>query len=188
METIYLVTSNPKKIEAINNTLKGINLDLKIEMIKDEYPEYKEEGTTKGVVLAGAKWCAEKHKKPIVVTDAGLFIKELNGFPGVNTKFSLARIGNEGILRLMEEKNNKEAEWILSIGYCEPGGETIEFTASRKGKISETIRGDKGFGFDPIFMLDGYSETFGENPAIRDSNSPFGEVIIKFAEWYKNRK
>lgn len=183
-----MITSNPKKIEAINNTLKKLNLDLKIEMIKAEYPEYKEEGTTKGVVIAGAKWCAEKYKKPIMVTDAGLFIKELKDFPGVNTRFALERIGNEGILKLMEEKANREAEWILSIGYCEPGSDAIEFTASRKGKISETIKGDKGFGFDPIFILDGYSETFGENPTIRDSNGPFKEVIVKFAEWYKNRK
>lgn len=189
METIYLITSNPKKIEAINNTLAEINLDLKIEMMNAAYPEYKEEGTTKSVVLSGAKWCAEKYKKPVMVTDAGLFIKELNGFPGVNTKFSLDRIGNQGILKLMEGKTDREADWILSIGYCEPeGGEAIEFTALRKGKIAESIRGDKGFGFDPIFILDGYSETFGENPTIRDSHGPFGEVIVKFADWYKTQK
>lgn len=188
METIYLITSNPGKVEAISNTLAGMNLGFKIEMMNADYPEYKEEGNTKGVVLSGAKWCAEKYKKPIMVTDAGLFIKELNDFPGVNTKFSLDRIGNQGILKLMEGKTDREADWILSIGYCEPGGEAIEFTALRKGKITESIRGDKGFGFDPIFILDGYSETLGENPTIRDSRGPFVEVIVKFADWYKTQK
>ena len=188
METIYLITSNSKKIEAINNTLGRMNLNLKIETINADYPEYKEEGTTKNVVLNGAKWCAEKYKKPVMVTDAGLFIKELKGFPGVNTKFTLERIGNEGILKLMEGKTEREADWILSIGYCQPGDKAIEFTASRKGKITESIKGNKGFGFDPILILDGYSETLGENPTIRDSQGPFVEVIVKFADWYKTQK
>ena len=188
METIYFITSNQGKVESINNTLSEMNLGLKIEMMNADYPEYKEEGTTKSVVLSGAKWCAEKYKKPVMVTDAGLFIKELNGFPGVNTKFALERIGNEGILKLMEEKDNREADWILSIGYCQPGGETAEFTALRKGRITESIRGDKGFGFDSIFILDGHSETLGENPSIRDSYGPFKEVIIKFADWYKAQR
>ena len=188
METIYLITSNPGKVEAINNTLAGMNLGLKIEMMNADYPEYKEEGTTKSVVLSGAKWCTKKYKKPVMVTDAGLFIKELNGFPGVNTKFALDCIGNQGILKLMEGRTGREADWILSIGYCEPGGKAIEFTALRKGKISESIKGDKGFGFDLIFIFDGYSETLGEDPAIRDSQGPFGEVIVKFADWYKKQK
>ncbi len=188
METIYLITSNPGKVESINNTLDGMNLDLKIEMLNAEYPEDKEEGTTRGVVLAGAKWCAEKYKKPVMVTDVGLFIKKLKGFPGINTKFALERIGNRGILKLMEEKTDRQADWILSIGYCRPGGNPVEFTALRKGRITESERGDRGFGFDSIFVLDSYSETFGENPTIRDSRGPFKEVIIKFADWYKTRK
>ena len=188
METIYLITSNPGKVESINNTLAEMKLGLKIEMMNGDYPEHKEEGTTRGVALAGAKWCAEKYKKPVMVTDAGLFIKELNGFPGINTKFALERIGNQGILKLMEGKSDRQADWILSIGYCRPVGESIEFTALRKGRITESARGGKGFGFDPIFVLDGYSETFGENPSIRDSHGPFKEVIEKFADWYKTRK
>jgi len=184
---IYLITSNPGKVKVINNNLKELGLDLKIEIINDEYPEDKTEGTTNGVVLNGSKWCAEKHKKPIIVTDAGLFIKKLNGFPGVNTKFVLERIANEGILKLMEKEEDREAEWILSIGYCEPKGTPIEFTASLKGRISDKLRGEKGFGFDPIFIADGKNMTFGEDPNIRDSLSPFKEVIVKFADWYETR-
>ena len=188
MKTIYLVTSNPGKVESLNNILKEINGDFRIEILRAEYPEDKSEGTTQRVVLSGAKWCAKKYNKPVLVTDAGIFIKALNGFPGVNTKFTLSRIGNEGILKLMEDKENREVEWILSLGYCEPGGEPVEFTSSIRGSISKTIRGNKGFGFDPIFIPEGYNVTFGENPELRDSIGPFRDLILKFINWYRKRR
>ena len=188
MNKIYLVTSNPGKVESFNNILRGMNLGFEIEMLSEEYPEDKSDETAQGVSLAGAKYCAEKHNKPVLVVDAGLFIKELNGFPGVNTKFALTRIGNEGIVKLMEGKTDREVEWVLSLGYCEPQGEPIEFTAIAKGVIPETLRGDKGFGFDPIFIPEGYNVTLAEDLKMRDRISPFNEAIKKFAEWYASHE
>lgn len=186
MITIYFVTSNPGKVESIKNILKEINLGLDVQMLKAEYPEDKDEGTTAHVALMGAKYCAEKYQKPVLVTDAGIFIKALKGFPGVNTKFAHVRIGNEGILKLMEGKEDREVEWILSLGYCEPGKDPVEFTSSLKGHISNQEKGDQGFGFDPILIPEGYTETFAEKPALRDEIGPFKESLLKFAKWYKN--
>jgi len=164
-----------------------MNFDFKIEMLDAEYPEDKSEETTQGVALAGAKYCADKYKKSVLTTDVGLFIKALNGFPGVNTKFSFNRIGNEGIIKLLEGKQDRSVDWILSIGYCEPNGEPVEFTSTCRGTISETLRGDKGFGFDPIFIPEGYGATLAEDLEMRDNISPFNEAIRKFAEWYQNK-
>jgi len=188
MNKIYLVTSNPGKVEAAKNTLKELSLDLDIKMLEGEYPEDKSDDTTQKVALSGAKYCAEKYKKPVLVTDVGIYITALNGFPGVNTKFALERIGNEGLLKLLQDEEDRGVEWILSLGYCEPQGEPIEFTASVKGTIAGNIKGDKGFGFDPIFIAEGYDITLGENPEVRDAISPFRTTILKFAEWYKSSK
>lgn len=188
MNKIYLVTSNPGKIEAAKNTLQELDLGLDIEILKGEYPEDKSDETTERVALSGAKYSAEKYEKPVLVTDAGIYITALKGFPGVNTKFALERIGNEGLLKLLEDKKDRGVEWILSLGYCEPQGEPVEFTASIKGTIAKNIRGDKGFGFDPIFIAEGYDVTFGENPGVRDAVSPFRITILEFAEWYKSDK
>lgn len=190
MNKIYLVTSNPGKVESFNNILRKLSLGFEVEMLNEEYPEDKTEETTQGVALAGAKYCAEKYQKPVLVTDVGLFIEKLNGFPGVNTKFTLRRIGNEGILKLLEGETNRNADWILSLGYCEPQGEPIEFTAVTKGTISETQRGTgpRGFGFDPCFIPEGYDVTFAEDTELRDRVSPFNEAIKKFVEWYKNHE
>lgn len=92
MKTLYLVTSNPWKVESFSNILKKHDLPVSIEMLNGEYVENKDLGTTEGVVLDGAKMCAEKYQKPVLVQDTGLFIEALNWFPGVNTKFFLDRI------------------------------------------------------------------------------------------------
>lgn len=184
MKKIYLVTSNPGKVESFRNILQKMNLDFEVEMLNAEYPEDKSDETTQGVALMSAKYCAEKYEKPVLTTDVGIFIKALNGFPGVNTKFTLKRIGNEGILKLMEGKDDREVDWILSLGYCEPRKKAREFTAITKGRISEAQKGEKGFGFDPIFIPKGYDKTFAEDIELRDAVSPFNEAIKNFAEWY----
>lgn len=188
MNKLYFVTSNAGKVASIKNILKQTDLGLDVEMLQAEYPEDKEEGTTSRVALTGAQYCADKYQKPVMVTDAGIFIKALNGFPGVNTKFAYQRIGNEGIIKLLEGKTEREVEWILSLGYCEPEKEPIEFTSVLKGKISEQERRDKGFGFDPIFIPEGYTETLAENPGLRDEIGPFKQSLLKFAEWYKSKR
>jgi XTP/dITP diphosphohydrolase len=188
MNKIYLVTSNLGKVESFNTILQRMNFDFQIEMFNEEYPEDKSDETTQGVALAGAKHCAQKYNKPVLTTDVGLFIKALNGFPGVNTKFSFNRIGNEGIIKLLEGEEDRRVDWILSIGYCERNGEPVEFTATTKGTIPEAPRGDKGFGFDSIFIPEGYSATLAEDLEARDRISPFDKAIRKFAEWYKNKR
>lgn len=186
MQKIYFVTSNPGKIKSIKNILKDTDIGVEIEILEAEYPEDKDQETTAHVALMGAKYCADKYQKSVLVTDAGIFIKALKGFPGVNTKFSFVRIGNEGILKLMEEKKDREVEWILSLGYCEPGKEPVEFTSSLKGNISEHIQGENGFGFDRIFMPAGFNQTFGERPELRDKIGPFRDCLLKFAQWYNS--
>ena len=184
MRTVYLITSSNGKIRSIKSIIRNMDLGFKLKMIKAEYPEDKTEETTRRVVLGGAKWCVKRYNRDVLVTDTGLFIDELKGFPGVNTKFALTRIGNGGLLKLMKGKRNRNAEWILSIGYCRPGGRPVEFTAYRKGRISHKVVA-KGFGFDTIFIPNGYSKTFSEAPHLRDELSPFKTAIIKFSKWYK---
>ena len=188
MNKIYLATTNKGKVESMNNILKDINLDLDIEMIEYDYEEHKEEGTTSRIVLDGAEYLANKYNKNILVTDVGIFIKELNGFPGVNTKFSISKIGNEGIIKLLEDKKDRSVDWILSIGYCEPNKKPIEFTSITKGKISKEVKEGEGFGFDFIFIPNSYDKTLSEDIRIREIISPFRSSIIEFGKWYKENK
>ncbi len=92
MTKVYFVTSNQGKVDSIKNILKEVNLGLEIEMLPAEYPEDKEEGTTSHVALMGAKYCAEKFQKPVLVTDAGIFIKALKG---ITTIDEILRVSKE---------------------------------------------------------------------------------------------
>lgn len=191
MDTIYLVTSNPGKITSFSKILNNLKLDLRmsgalagaIKMLKAEYPEDKSLGSTGEIAKAGAKYCAQHFKKKVLVNDAGLFIDALGGFPGINSKIALQTIGNLGILKKMEGKKNRKAKWIFSLGFCEPGKEPIEFTKFIEGEITKEIKGKEGFGFDPIFIPFGYSQTFGENPSLRDKLSPFNETVKLFVQF-----
>ena len=177
MKTIYLITSNPWKIESFNNILKSKKLDFKIEMLKWDYPEIKEDGTTSQVVLEWAKYCAKKYKKDVLVQDTWLFIEELNGFPWVNTKFVLQTIWNKWILKLLDGVKNRNAKWIFSLWYCDTSWNAVEFTSFLEWQIADKPRWDLWFWFDEIFIPNGYNETFWENPELRDKLSPFHDTI-----------
>jgi len=88
------------------------------------------------------------------IEDAGFFIDiPLKGFPGVYSKFVLNTIGNKGILKLIDNFKNTKAHFETVIAlYFQPKNKTLLFEGSVEGKVSETIRGTNGFGFDPIFI------------------------------------
>jgi len=184
MNTVYFVTSNPGKVESARAILDDLQLSVPIEMLKADYPEDKAEETTVAIAAAGARWCADTHKKPVIVTDVGLFIHALRGFPGINTAFSLARIGEEGILKLMEGISNRRATWELSLGFARPGEEPSIFTSTTEGTIATEMGPAHGMGFDPIFIPNGHTKTLAHDLVVRDTISPFKSALQQFGTWY----
>lgn len=90
------------------------------------------------------------------IEDAGFFVDvPLGGFPGVYSSYVLKTIGNEGILKLIDDFTESRAHFsaIISL-YFKPLDEVLFFDGNITGKISDTIRGEGGFGFDPIFIPD----------------------------------
>lgn len=183
MTYVYFVTSNPGKLSSLKNITKDLKLPFKLKMLKAHYPEDKSEESTQAVVLAGAKYCANNFKKAVLVTDTGIFIEALNGFPGINTKFFYQKIGNQGIIKLMKGVRNRKVDWVLSLGFCQPNNTSKVFTAKLDGFIPEDLRGKKGFGFDPIFVPTGYKQTLAENPNLRDQLTPLRKTIQEFISW-----
>jgi len=90
------------------------------------------------------------------IEDAGFFVDvPLGGFPGVYSSYVLKTIGNEGILKLIDEFTESRVHFsaIISL-YFKPLDKVLFFDGNITGKISDTIRGEGGFGFDPIFIPD----------------------------------
>ena len=178
MHTLYLITSNPGKVQSFSTILKQIKSPFTIEMLNAEYIENKEENSTRRVVLDGAKICAERYQKPVLVQDTWLFVDSLKWFPWVNTKFCIKTVWLEGILKLLEWNSNRAATRQFSLGCCMPWWDPVAFEWEVRWTISQTLRWNQGFGFDPIFIPDWYHQTFSENIELRDTLSPFNNTVL----------
>ena len=110
------------------------------------------------------QWMDEKKMNGnwIMVEDSGLFVDVLGGFPGVYSSYVHFTVGIEGILKLLEEKNDRSARYISSIAFWD--GEHIHSVQGQcVGRISIEPKGDAGFGYDPIFIPEaGDGRTFSE--------------------------
>ncbi len=158
---IYFATGNPNKIKEANIILKDLK-KVSLEQVKCPYPEIQ--GTLEEVSEFGAKYVYEIVKKPIIVEDSGFFVESLGGFPGTYSKYVQETIGNDGILKLLEDKSNgdRKAYFKTVIGYCDENGVKL-FKGSISGKVSYNIK-SKGYGFayDSIFIPEGENRTFAE--------------------------
>jgi XTP/dITP diphosphohydrolase len=123
---------------------------------------------------------------PFFVEDAGLFIEALNGFPGTFSAWVFKKLGNEGILKLMEGKKNRNAVFKSAVAVFYHGQSKI-FSGEVKGKIALKEAGKEGFGFDPIFLPQGCKKTFAENEKLKLINSHRKNALDKMAGWLKTR-
>lgn len=115
-----------------------------------------------------AKYCFEKTGIPSLGDDSGLVVPALNGRPGI---YSARYAGDhdfekniEKVLEEMQGKTDREAYFITVLCYYDENGATF-FEGKVFGKLLEEHRGHQGFGYDPIFLPDGYDITFAEMPA-----------------------
>jgi XTP/dITP diphosphohydrolase len=97
-------------------------------------------------------------KKPVIVEDTGLYIDDINGFPGALIKFYMRDIGCAGI-SAYHKLSTARAETV--IGYHN-GTEIKLYKGVINGKIANEPRGSNGFGWDMIFIPDGKRQTFAE--------------------------
>jgi XTP/dITP diphosphohydrolase len=109
--------------------------------------------TLEEVAIFGMKEVAARLEGPVMLEDAGLFVEALKGFPGVYSAYVQKTIGNAGILRLMEGRENRLAYFKSVVAYAEPGMEAVMFSGEVHGQIGFEARGSKGFGYDPIFCV-----------------------------------
>ncbi len=93
--------------------------------------------------------------------DSGLFVRALDGFPGVYSSYAFRTLGCPGLLRLVEDETDRAATFRTSFGVLEKGGPTV-LEGVCHGSLAEEERGEGGFGFDPIFVPEGETRTFAE--------------------------
>lgn len=185
MEKLYFVTSNQGKIDNLNLFMKEITEDYDFEMLKIDFKELKNDDSMEETALNKAVTCLElTDTDSVIVSDTGIFIEELNGFPGVNTGFTVRTLGNQGILKLMEGKSNRKGYFQVSMAYVKKDGTKEVFTGKSDIEIAESENGKLGFAWDSI--VTGNGERFSENLSNEKRVKPYKESIKKLIEFIEN--
>ncbi|MEC7665306.1 MAG: RdgB/HAM1 family non-canonical purine NTP pyrophosphatase [Candidatus Thermoplasmatota archaeon] len=105
----------------------------------------------------------------MMVEDSGLLIDELGGFPGPYSSYVYSKIGPNGILRLMDGVETRSARYTASISVWD-GNKIRSFEGFCEGVIAVEPRGNRGFGYDPIFIpIKGDGRTFSEMTKLEKS-------------------
>ncbi len=154
---ICFATHNNNKLKEIKNLLKK-NFDLITLNDLNEKNEIEEtELTLEGNAILKAIYIYNKYKIPTFADDSGLEVKALNGQPGVfSARYSGPNKNQEDninlLLKNMQGIENRAAQFRTVIAYVDNDNSEKLFEGITKGYITYSKKGNKGFGYDPIFV------------------------------------
>ncbi|MCK4928845.1 MAG: non-canonical purine NTP pyrophosphatase, partial [Methanosarcinales archaeon] len=106
MHKIFFATGNAHKLREAKNILGEVGYE--VEQLDCDYPELQADDLDT-ISAYGARWCADKLDRDVMVDDSGIFIDVLNGFPGPYSRYVEDHLGNRNVLKLMEGVANRKA-------------------------------------------------------------------------------
>ena len=188
---LIAATHNKGKVKELKDLFEplGFNVTSAIDL---DLPEPEEtEKTFVGNAILKANAAALATGKPALADDSGLAVTALDGAPGIYS----ARWAGEprdfgfAMTRVKEELESKgvtdySAKFVCVLAICWPDGHSEAFEGEVHGHLEFPPRGDKGFGYDPIFVADGETITFGEmDPARKHAMSHRADAFNKLKVW-----
>lgn len=167
-KTLLIASNNKHKITELKKILENSNFKV-ISMSEAGFcHEIDETGTTfeENAILKAKAIALEKHTF-VFADDSGLEVEALDNRPGVYS----ARYAGDGasdrdridkLLGELKGKTNRKARFVCVIAISAPNGQVETFRGEVHGKIVDDPKGSHGFGYDPVFVPDGFSQTFAE--------------------------
>jgi XTP/dITP diphosphohydrolase len=181
--TVVLATHNRHKVVELRRILDGAQIEL-VSGLDLKIPDVDETGETfADNALLKARACVDATGLPSVADDSGLVVDALHGAPGVRS----ARYAGEGAddaanLRLVLERlgqaTERTARFVCVAALVTPDGHELTEDGVMEGALTDTPRGDGGFGYDPIFVALGEQRTNAElTPDEKDAISHRGAAF-----------
>ena len=187
-----LATRNTGKIAELRRILA--EADLAVELLGTEafadLPDIPETGATfADNALLKARAVAEHAGLPAVADDSGLCVDALNGMPGIlSARWAGGHGDDEANLDLVLGQldhvppERRGAAFVCAAAVCLPGGAERVVQGDLRGSLITERRGENGFGYDPIFVPDGYGVTTAQlSPADKDAISHRGRAFRSLA-------
>jgi XTP/dITP diphosphohydrolase len=161
---VVFASGNEHKHGEFKKLLEGSEIELiyypeKFEVVEDGNSFFSN-------AFIKAKAWSQKTGLPALADDSGIIVRAINWMPGIHS----ARIiegtdyeRNEWLLGQLKNKEDRYAEYVAALALCDcENGWTIETEGHCAGMIADYQSGNSGFGYDPLFIPNGYSRTFGE--------------------------
>jgi XTP/dITP diphosphohydrolase len=191
MKKIFIASKNKGKVKEIISILEGSGIELFSLLDRNDIPDIEETGTTfEENAYIKAKAVCDVVKIPVLADDSGLEVDHLNGAPGV---YSARYAGENASDKQNCEKLLKELEGVehksrtarfKCVLILFDGNNKRYFEGKCEGKIDMSPKGNGGFGYDPLFQPEGYTQTFGElGPDIKNNISHRGKALARLKKY-----
>ena len=191
LSKLVLATQNPHKIEELEQILGPLGIEV---LSAKDFPDLEDviedRPTLQGNALKKAKYVAEFTGLPALSDDTGLEVEALDGAPGVYS----ARYAGENVtyqdnvdklLKELDGEENRKAQFRTVVAVVD-GEDEFTFEGICRGEITLTEKGDRGFGYDPVFLPEGFDQTFAElDAATKNEISHRGKAVQNFVEFIK---
>ena len=190
MEEIVFVTHNKGKAKSAEKYFDNLKISTyDFELDEPRSDDVKEIATAK--VMQAYKVVG----KPCIALDTGFFIEALNGFPRAFVNFSLDTIGIDGILKLMQGKENRKCKFEACLAYYD-GKEVRYFYGKHPGNLATKMQGvdrdGKWSDLWYVFKPEHFDKTLAEMDDVERENrreiDGSVESMSVFAEWYKKNR
>jgi XTP/dITP diphosphohydrolase len=172
---VVIATHNPGKLREMRELLAPYGIEA-VSAGELGLAEPDETGTTfRDNARIKAQAAARATNLPAFADDSGLAVDSLGGEPGIHSarwageakdfQYAMQRVEDELRARNATTPDARRAHFVSALCVAWPDGHTEDFEATVDGTLVSPPRGTLGFGYDPMFLPDGHSRTFGEMPA-----------------------
>lgn len=185
---VVVATRNAHKVEEIRAILKEFEIrDLSVienpPLVEETGITFLENATLKALSISRLT------DDLVLSDDSGLEVDALDGGPGVYSSRYAGEEGNDALnnaklLRELEETSNRQARFRCVMVLARQGEPLADFSGAVEGTILPDRQGEGGFGYDPLFVPDGFQESFAElGEEVKNSLSHRARALSQVAQW-----
>ncbi|MFZ1654948.1 MAG: RdgB/HAM1 family non-canonical purine NTP pyrophosphatase [Candidatus Moraniibacteriota bacterium] len=181
MNIQYFATTSDHKLREVNHML-----GYELEKIHLELTE-PQDMDVEVIARAKAEEAFQKVGELVLVEDFAWYLDVWNGLPGPFVKYFVQTVGSAGILKMLGDEQNRKALAKTVVAYND-GTQVHVFVGELSGTVATEMRGESGFGLDPIFIPDGHTKTFAEMSAEEKNSVSMRALAVNQLKEFLNQE